>query len=1096
MTTWHQRARNTTVWTGAAVLVMTSAVAVARPAVATPRAPGVAGEAGSTQRAGHPQPPVLHHRSTVVNLGHPQSAARSGTASLTAPNAVKGTGDVRNGTLLSFPLTDRLTAKINVGSGNLMISSTDLTVPALGHDVAVGPVYNSLMIGSALEIADYGHGWRARSGSETGLFDNGDGSLTYVDPTGATGVFTSSGTTYTTDGQFKAILAHNGTGWKLTDHGTGTVTTFDANGVVVTVTDRNGQAITTGVTGGGQSTVVGNRGASTPRTAAMDYGSSGIDWISQSGTDSTTRYTYYTYDTAGNLKTITDPKGATTTFTYDSNHQPTTIDTPIGKTTVTYDSSHRATSLTRWDTDTSQGGVTRLWYVSSSQTILADADTDPAQGITDVPHTTFSINANGRVTNIYDQDGHSHSATYNSFNDIATSTDAYTKVVTNTYGANSGESLTKTQLPTGAATTWAYANTATGTNPTGNFQASSSTDPQSHQTLYSYNGAGNTLQAQNALPATAKVTYNSDGTVASSTDPANGTNATTYTYNTDKQLTGITPPTGTSLGSRTFTYDAYARLSTATDGAGRTSTYSYDTDDRVTNVAYSDATTAVHYTYDTNGNLTHRSDATGTNDYYYNTLNRLTDQSTGYFSNWHTYGYDWVGNTTSTIDGRGTDTYTYDDRNLMTAMTTSGGSIRYVFGYDYNGRRTSSRFDSNAAGTASSSKTTWTFDSSGRVKTDTTILNDNTSNVAYDGAYCYTAYTSGQPCATTGDTDQLRWKTDYGSNITTYGYDTGNRVNAAAGSSHSKAYAYNTNGARTSVTTDGTTSQTRTYNAANQITTTGYTYDGAGNTLTAPGDTGRTYNAAEQMLTTHNGGTAVTLTYAGTGQNELATTTTSTTTTYYTYGPPDPFGVPQVSSYHVVTTATGAQTDYYIERDPSTGQPIGLQYVSGGTHHHYGYVIDGLGSVNNLVATSGGGLTSTGYDYWPYGENRSTPTIYDTVDTANIIGYAAGTKAVGLTKFGTRWYDPTIGQFTQQDKYSVVSDPANGNRYAYAADNPVTNTDPTGNIKKSTLDCGLAIATLVGTTTALVVATIITSGFAAALIFYGIAGGSILTACY
>ncbi len=551
------------------------------------------------------------------------------------------------------------------------------------------------------------------------------------------------------------------------------------------------------------------------------------------------------------------------------------------------------------------------------------------------------------------------------------------------------------------------------------------------------------MQAQNALAAVAKVTYNADGTVATSTDPANCTNASSYGYNTDKQLTSYTPPTGTTLGGRTFTYDAYARLRTATDGAGRTSTYSYDKNDRVTDVAYSDSTTTVHSVYDDDGNLTTRTDASGTSTWTVNTLNQVTDHSVSAFTNSQSYGYDWVGNITSFTDGRGTDVYTYDPANLMTDLTTSGGSLRYTFAYDNNGRRTITRFNSNTTGTTSSASTVQGFDDSGRIKSIVTTLNNNVNNVGFDAAYCYTAYTSGQPCATTGDSGLLRWKKDFGSAITTYSYDAGNRNTGASGSSHSKVYGYNSNSSRTGVTTDGTTSQTLGYNAGNQITTTGYTHDGAGNQLTAPTDSGRTYNAAEQMLTSNGTGSLTTMTYAGTGQNELAKTVSTAFTTYYDYTQPDPHGVPQLSSYHVVNNSTSAQTDYYLERDPTTGQPLGIQYVVGGVHHQYGYITDNIGTINNLVDTSGG-LASTGYDYWPYGENRSTITSYDTISTNNLLRYAGGPKVAELVKFGTRWYDATTGRFTQQDGLSVLDDPANGNRYAYAAANPVTHIDPTG----------------------------------------------------
>ena len=119
------------------------------------------------------------------------------------------------------------------------------------------------------------------------------------------------------------------------------------------------------------------------------------------------------------------------------------------------------------------------------------------------------------------------------------------------------------------------------------------------------------------------VGYNSDGTVSSSTDPMNGTNGTKYAYNSDKQLTTVTPPTGNLLAAYSYTYDAFGRPLTVTDGASREATFGYDADGRVTSVTYNDGTITVGFTYDGSGNLIQRTDGSGTTNYTYDLANRL-----------------------------------------------------------------------------------------------------------------------------------------------------------------------------------------------------------------------------------------------------------------------------------------------------------------------------------------------------------------------------------------------------------------------------------------------------------------------------------------
>ncbi len=103
-------------------------------------------------------------------------------------------------------------------------------------------------------------------------------------------------------------------------------------------------------------------------------------------------------------------------------------------------------------------------------------------------------------------------------------------------------------------------------------------------------------------------------------------------------------------------------------------------------------------------------------------------------------------------------------------------------------------------------------------------------------------------------------------------------------------------------------------------------------------------------------------------------------------------------------------------------------------------LFDGFCSIVGLTE-SNGTLVST-YACDPYGNLTST-----TGNIANPWRYASGylDSSTGLYKFGARYYDPTIGRWTQQDLLSgSLSDPTSLNRYLYAGDDPVNLTDPSG----------------------------------------------------
>jgi RHS repeat-associated protein len=134
-------------------------------------------------------------------------------------------------------------------------------------------------------------------------------------------------------------------------------------------------------------------------------------------------------------------------------------------------------------------------------------------------------------------------------------------------------------------------------------------------------------------------------------------------------------------------------------------------------------------------------------------------------------------------------------------------------------------------------------------------------------------------------------------------------------------------------------------------------------------------------------------------------------------------------------------------------------------------------------------------DYDPYGNLTTTSEATGLSEPYRYTGQYHD-MATGLYKLGLRYYDPTLGRFTQQDPIgdnpTTRTDNPYGNRYIYTGCNPVNLTDPSG----AATACDVAVATLgVVSATAAVGAVVATGGvavgvFTAVGLSTGIAMGS------
>jgi RHS repeat-associated protein len=846
--------------------------------------------------------------------------------------------------------------------------------------------------------------------------------------------------------------------YKMTDPVTGQVITSDVNGLPVSVADRNGNTVA--ITNGSNvpTSVVSTAGTTAAKTATGAYNTTSRTYTVTQGTGSAARSVKWVKDTNGNLTSYVDGNGKTTSFAY-SGTDLTGITSPTGATTtISYSgTTHKVAQVLQSNSTAGAAGdaTTRLSYASTTSTLVAGPNTDTASAVTAVPHTSYTINPTQRlVTAVIDAAGRARSTKYNANSQPTSSTIGSGSTPTSTaeYGANSGQSLTKVASTGGASQSLGYNASPAATA----YLPATGTDDAGNATQLGYDPVGNpttSATGSGATAATSTLTYTA-GQVATATAPGNGTNKTTYSY-TNKQLTGVTPVTGTSLGARAYTYDVFGRIASASDGAGRTTSYTYDNDDRVLTTSFSDGTPTVTNTFDAAGNLLTQASGGGTITNTYDQLGHLL--TTGNTANGSvSYGYDKAGNQTSYVGPDGTITSAYDDSGVLTSTTTpstsSAGTQQFHFITDSNGRRTDTYTDANADNSTWASHIHTDYDASGRLTGTQGYVGPSSADnrKIYDLFYCYNATSAAPTCGTTttNDRSKVQWAVDIMTGqTTTYTYDGSNRITTAvtAGGGTSTAgtwaYTYDIRGNRTSSKfTDSngtvTSNQSVSFNAANQITTAGYAYDGAGNLTAAPEYT-FTYNGAEQMTSAvHNGSQTTTYTYAGADQKSLLSLSTSGgDTRTYMYGRADQNGNPTL----VTSTRNGQRAN--IVNDAKTGQPIALatpSYVTGlyaydGTGNPFALLVDNPAAFSNTVDPYG--TETVSYD----GGGDGLPS--------NPFAFKAGIDdfSTGLVKFGLRWYNPYIGAWTQQDTLDSPLDPANGNRYAYAASDPINGSDPSGN---------------------------------------------------
>jgi RHS repeat-associated protein len=263
------------------------------------------------------------------------------------------------------------------------------------------------------------------------------------------------------------------------------------------------------------------------------------------------------------------------------------------------------------------------------------------------------------------------------------------------------------------------------------------------------------------------------------------------------------------------------------------------------------------------------------------------------------------------------------------------------------------------------------------------------------------------------------------------------------------SYTYNAGGQRkteTQHTSSGDETTTYTYDDTTRDTkphtldkTTGsrtgsYSYDSSGNTTSRPGPTAQqalSWNTEGKLAKLTESTKETTYLYDASGELLIRRAKSDGDTVLYLGGTEIRLTVKGTAK-----TLSGAR--YYT----ANGQTIGVRTaVSGTTGTKLSFLAADHHGTTTVALDAGTYAVTKRYSA-PFGASRGTKATNWPDDKA-FLGKPAD-ELTGLTHVGAREYDPTIGQFLSVDPLLTLDDHQSLNGYNYAANSPITSSDPTG----------------------------------------------------
>lgn len=389
-----------------------------------------------------------------------------------------------------------------------------------------------------------------------------------------------------------------------------TIYTYGTQALPLTVKDKRGNVTTYTYDGSGNTTTMAY-----PNGSQIAYQYNAKNLVTQI-TDtrySPSKVSTFAYDGSGNLLTKTEA-GLSTTYSYDTAGQSLSNTDPLDHTT----------KLTRGAfgtvaTETAATGGTKSSTYDALGRLSQQSD---ASGKT----SAFTYDANNNVLTVTTGSG-TVTNSYSPDNTLLQTTDQDNKITNYAYAASGAQTSTTDALT--SLTTYGYDQY---TNLT------SKQDALNHTSQYAYDKVGNKTQSTTPLGKIAKWTYDQNGNITKRTDESN--RDTTYTYDNMNRLSQIKYPDLTTAtytydsrgnvlsitgpnGTTSNTYDIFNRVTTTTDPHNVTTSYTYDNADNLISITYP-GSKAVSYKYDAANRLKSVSDWNSAKTYMnYNQNNTL-----------------------------------------------------------------------------------------------------------------------------------------------------------------------------------------------------------------------------------------------------------------------------------------------------------------------------------------------------------------------------------------------------------------------------------------------------------------------------------------